>query len=210
VIKYRIAPLGLSYEEYVNRGCLISEKKYHKYEETGFATPTGKVELYATVLEQLGYDPLPHYEEPPESPVRTPELLKAYPLILTTGSKFMPMFHSEHRQPGVGLRERHPDPLAHIHPETAGQHDIQDGNWIYVETARGRIKLKADVTESILQGVVDIEASWWFPEKEAAAPSLFGALESNANVLTIDDPDACDPMTGSWCNRGLLCKIYKV
>jgi thiosulfate reductase/polysulfide reductase chain A len=54
------------------------------------------------------------------------------------------------------------------------------------------------------------KASWWFPEKQAEAPSLFGAFESNANMLTIDDPELCDPLVGSWCNRGLLCKVYKV
>ena len=38
------------------------------YEKTGFATPTGKVELSSTILKKLGYDPLPKYEEPAESP----------------------------------------------------------------------------------------------------------------------------------------------
>ena len=55
--------------------------------QTGFATPSGKAELYSNVLEELGYDPLPFYEEPPESPIRTPEVAKDYPLILTTGGK---------------------------------------------------------------------------------------------------------------------------
>ena len=68
----------------------------------------------------------------------------------------------------------------------------------------------ARVTDTILPGIVDCEHSWWFPERNAELPELFGALESNANILTLDDPDLCDPMTGGWCNRGLLCKVYKV
>ena len=63
--------------------------------------------------------------------------------------------------------------------------------------------------ESILPNVVNAEASWWFPEKPGELPTLFGALESNANVLTIDDPQSLDPVTGSWCDRALLCKVYK-
>ena len=47
----------------------------------GFATPTGRVELYSTILEKLGYNPLPHYEEPPETPISQPELAKKYPFI---------------------------------------------------------------------------------------------------------------------------------
>ena len=209
VHKYRLGPLGISYEAFVNKGCLLPEKEYRRYEKTGFATPTGKVELYSTVFEKLGYDPLPCYEEPPESPVRTPELFEKYPLILSAGSKFMPMFHSEHRQLGVGMREKHPDPLVHIHPETSLKLGISHGDWVYVETKRGRIKQRANVTESILQGMVDAESSWWFPEKPGELPSLFGALESNTNMLTIDDPDLCDHLIGSWCNRALLCRIYK-
>jgi anaerobic selenocysteine-containing dehydrogenase len=210
VIKDRISRLGISYEEFVDRGVLLpSKQEFKHYERVGFATPTGKVELYSTVFEKLGYDPLPYYEEPPESPVRTPELLDEYPLILNTGGRFMPQFHSEHRQLGIGLREMHPDPLATIHAETAASLGINNGDWVCIETRRGRIKQKAKVTDRILPNVVNAEASWWFPEKPGELPSLFGAFESNVNMLTIDDPDALDPLTGGWCNRAMLCKVYK-
>ncbi|HHX75197.1 MAG TPA: molybdopterin-dependent oxidoreductase, partial [Firmicutes bacterium] len=210
VIKYRIADLGLTYEEFVNRGMLFNrEREYKKYEKNGFATPTGKLEIASTVMEKLGYDPLPYYEEPPESPVRTPELLAAYPLILNTGGRFMPQFHSEHRQLGIGHRERHPDPLVTIHTETAAKLGIKDGDWVWIETKRGRIKQKARLTDKILPNVVNAEASWWFPEKEGTLPTLFGSLEANVNMLTIDDPETLDPLTGGWCNRALLCRIYK-
>jgi len=32
---------------------------------------------------------------------------------------------------------------------------------------------------------------------------------SNANILTEDDPDLCDPLCGGWIYRALLCKVYK-
>ncbi len=50
---------------------------YRSYEREGFRTPTGKVEFYSHVLASYGYDPLPHYEEPAESPFSTPELAQA-------------------------------------------------------------------------------------------------------------------------------------
>jgi len=210
VVKHRIEPLGISYEEFVDRGLLLpSKQEFRKFERHGFATPTGKIELYSTVFEKLGYDPLPFYEEPPESPVRTPELLDEFPLILNTGGRFMPQFHSEHRQFGIGLREKHPDPLVTIHPETASKLGIQDGDWAFIETARGRIRQKVKLTDRILPNVVNAEASWWFPEKPGEEPSLFGAFESNGNMLTIDEPETLDPLTGGWCNRAMLCKVYK-
>ena len=48
------------------------------------------------------------------------------------------------------------------------------------------------------------------PEREAIGPDLGGSLESNANVLTDVSDEACDPIGGSWANRGLLCRVYKV
>jgi len=41
-------------------------------------------------------------------------------------------------------------------------------------------------------------------------PDLGGCLESNTNVLTSTRDEDCCPLSGTWANRGLLCKIYKV
>ena len=139
-----------------------------------------------------------------------PEVFKDYPLILNTGGRFMPMFHSEHRQLGIGMRERHPDPLVTIHPDKAAVLGIKDGDWIFIETRRGRIKQRASLDPGILPDVVNCEASWWFPEQPGEDPSLFGVFQSNANVLTPDGDEFCDPLTGGWASRALLCRVYKV
>jgi anaerobic selenocysteine-containing dehydrogenase len=156
-------------------------------------------------LENLGYDPLPTYKEPPESPNSTPEIAKDFPYILTTGSRRLEFFHSEHRQI-ESLRKRRPYPIAELHPEIACCHKIADGDWIYISSPRGRIKMKAKVTEDIRKGVVNIDHGWWFPEKEGPD---FGIWESNANILTADSPPY-DPAFGSYQLRGLLCNIENV
>jgi thiosulfate reductase/polysulfide reductase chain A len=209
VIAYRLKPLGITYEEIARTGYILGQRKYKKYEEEGFATASGKLELASTVIEKLGGDPLPFYQEPPESPVSTPNVAKEYPLILNTGGRFMPMFHSEHRQLGIGMRERHPDPLVTIHPETAARLGIKEGDWAWIETRRGRIKQRATLSQAILLDVVNCEASWWFPEQEGKDPNLFGVFQSNANVLTPDGAEFCDPLTGGWPSRALLCKVYR-
>ncbi|MFH1031844.1 MAG: molybdopterin-dependent oxidoreductase [Chloroflexota bacterium] len=214
---YRLKPLGITFKEATEK-CLIVSSEPWTYETispktgkpTGFATPSGKAELSSNVLKELGYDPLPFYEEPPESPLRTPDVVKEYPFILTTGGRHRPFFHSDHRQLGMGLREQHPDPLMDIHPDTAKKLGIADGDWAYIETRRGVIKQKANITTGIDLRVINIESHWWFPEQPAQEPWLHGMWQSNANVLTLDDPDACDPVTGGWALRALLCKVYKV
>lgn len=209
VSEYRLRPTGIGFQELVERMVLLPDEfDLQPWLRTGFPTPSGKVELYSTILEKLDYDPLPYYEEPPESPISTPEVAKDYPLILTTGGTFMPMFKSEFMQPELG-RRRHPDPLMDIHPETARRLGIAEGDWVYIETRRGRIKQRARYNDGILPNVVNCEANWWFPEMPANEPCLSGVWESNANVLTLDDIDACDELSGGWCNRGLLCRVYR-
>ena len=210
VSNYRLKPVGLSFRDVVNR-CAVFPDTFdlQPWKRTGFPTPSGKIELYSSILEKLGYDPLPYYEEPPESPLRVPEVAKEYPLTLNTGGNYMPMFHSEFMQKGIGAREKHPDPLMDIHPDTARKLGIAEGDWAYIETRRGRIRQKARYNPGMLPNVVNCQASWWFPEKPAYAPDFSGVFESNANVLTLDDPEWCDELSGGWCDRALLCKVYK-
>jgi thiosulfate reductase/polysulfide reductase chain A len=211
VIEYQLKPLGVTYEQLIDAGFLRSDKReFKRYQRNGFPTATGKAELYCTALEKLGYDPLPYYEEPPESPASTTELAQEYPLILSTGGRFMPFFHSEYRQLGIGMRERHPEPLLDIHPDTARKLGIAEGDWVWIETRRGRIRQKARFNAGILPDVVNAEAGWWFPEKPGAEPSVHGVWESNANVLTANDEEFLDPLTGGWANRALLCKVYRL
>ena len=61
--------------------------RYQKYAEIeaqtgqprGFPTPTRKIELYATRFASAGYDPLPVYSEPVDSPSNIPEGVQEYP-----------------------------------------------------------------------------------------------------------------------------------
>jgi anaerobic selenocysteine-containing dehydrogenase len=188
------------------------EKRYEQIDPVtgkpkGFATPTGKVELYSTIFEKLGYDPLPNYTEPPETPVSQPELARKYPFILITGARFRPMHHSEHRQIR-SLRKLYPYPTVEINPDTARQLGIGEGDWVVIETLRGKIKQKAKLTSRILPRMVESQHGWWFPEEIGEDPVLFGTFESNVNVLTPDSEDFCDPATGAVTFGPLLCRIY--
>ncbi|NWF95200.1 MAG: molybdopterin-dependent oxidoreductase [Candidatus Thorarchaeota archaeon] len=66
-----------------------------------FSTPSGKVELYSEQLARMGYDPLPFYEEPAESPVSTPDTYAEYPLIMISG-RLRERLHSQYTTLEVG------------------------------------------------------------------------------------------------------------
>lgn len=211
VCDYRLERMGMTFQEFMveNDGIHLQRVEYKKYEKMGgFATPTGKLELYSTILEKLGYDPLPQYSEPKESPFSTPELTKDYPFMLITGGRFQPYFHSEYRQI-ESIRKRRRDPQVQIHPETAQNLGINNGDWVWIETLRGRIKQRCLYFNGIQPGVVHAEHGWWFPELPGEEPSLGGVWKSNVNVLTDDDPERCNPRSGGWPLRTSLCRVWK-
>jgi anaerobic selenocysteine-containing dehydrogenase len=206
---YQLRPIGMTFREFIAKtgGLYIPPNKYKKYEEIGFATPTGKVELYSTILEKLGYDPLPDYEESHENPISRPDLAKDYPLILINGGRTLPYYHSEHHQVD-SVRRKHPYPLVQINPRTATELGIRDGDWCWIETPRGKIRMKCQHFDGIDPRVVHCEHGWWYPELPAEEPWLHGVWESNVNVLTDDDPEACNKYDGGWPLKTALCRVY--
>ncbi len=203
---YQLSEIGLTFDELKNKGYISGAINYRKYEKRGFFTPSGKVELYSSLLEKHGYDPLPGYRENPETPVSAPELLAEYPFILITGGRQMGYFHSEGRQL-PSLRRMCPEPLMEINPGTAVKLGIREGDWVYIETPRGngRVKQRAKLTDILHPQVVHAQHHWWLPERPGPD---HGCWEHNINVIIPNDPPY-DPVFGSTSLRGLLCKVYK-
>ena len=199
-----LKPAGLSFDEFRRVAIIPGSKQYRGYEEGGFKTPSGKVEIYSKQLEDWGFAPLPTYSEPPETPHSEPESAREYPLLLITW-KSGPFRHSGGRQITT-LRGMHPEPVAEIHPQTAQDLGIAEGDWICIETRRGRIRQKARLTDAIDPRVVGVDYAWWFPERGPG--ELYGWAESNVNLLTDDQPPYNQEM-GSTNLRGILCKVYK-
>lgn len=87
-------PSGLTPEEITRHPegepFVSAPKPTRNYETEGFRTPSGKVEIASSILARHGYDPLPVYREPAESPVSRPDLAKDFPLVLTTGVRQLP------------------------------------------------------------------------------------------------------------------------
>jgi anaerobic selenocysteine-containing dehydrogenase len=202
-----VAGLGITFKDLQDKGYIVEPMKYKKYTEKGFNTPTGKVELYATRLKDYGYDPLPTYNEPPESPISTPELLPEYPLILITGGRNLAFFNTEGRQINR-LRKLLPEPLIEIHPDTARGYGIIEGDWVWLATPQvkgERIKLKARLTDSVHPKVVHAPHGWWFPEKPGPE---HGCFDANVNVVLSGDPPR-EPICGSVRTRGTLCNVSR-
>jgi len=200
-----LKPVGMTFDELCRRpGIISSTVKYRKYLEKGFNTPSGKVEIYSSLCEQWGYEPLPIYHEPEETPVSAPEMLKEYPLVLANPHEAN-YVHSQDRYLQE-IRKNKPEPLVAIHPDTAAGLGIAEGDWVFIESKRGRIKQKATLDKGLDPRVASVGYGWWYPERGIA--EMYGWDEANLNILTDDSPPY-SPEIGSPKMRGFLCKVYK-
>ena len=198
-----LEPMGITWKDFEKMDYIRGDVNYRKYREKGFSTPTGKFELYSTLLEKWGYDPLPQFREPPEGPNSNPKIYKKYPYILITGRRQPGFFHTENRQV-PWLRELHKDPVVEIHPETAEKEGIREGDWVIIESPRGKVRQRARLFAGMDPRIVSAEHAWWFPENKDPG---HGWDESNINILTSNAYEDCDPAMGATHVRTLLCRI---
>ncbi|KAA8674723.1 molybdopterin-containing oxidoreductase family protein [Clostridium sp. HV4-5-A1G] len=203
-------------------------KQYYVYKQNnpktgkprGFDTPSKKIELYLESLITLGrtgmpystcelppaskdYDPLPYYLEPSESPIEDSELAKKYPLVMTNGR--LPFYHHSTLRNVPWLREMYPVPEIWIHPEAAKTYGISHGDWVWVESLRGKIKAKANVTKGINPGAVYMER-FVFPENYHTETE--GWREMNVNVLSKSTAPYND-VVGTYTLRGFLVRVSR-
>ena len=167
--------LGLDPETLAARGWarLNLPRPFAPFARGNFLTPSGKCEFYADSLAQQGYDPLPRWVPPHESPVSNAALAARYPLamispparnFLNTSFANLPRF-----------REQEGGPKLEIHPDDAARRGIEAGDRLRIFNDRGAFHAQAVITERVRQGLVVCPSVWW--------RKLSGDSE-NANAVT--------------------------
>ncbi|SEM50012.1 Anaerobic selenocysteine-containing dehydrogenase [Syntrophus gentianae] len=194
VAEHMFSTSGVTYQQLVDHpeGLYFGEIEYELFKRVGFATASGKVELYSAEMERLGAPGLPSHVEPEQSYRANPEIAKKYPETLLTGARHQEFIGAQMKDVS-GLMALLPEPHAMIHPVTAKKYDIIEGELMGVETPRGMIKIKANVTEDIRPGAVSIPHGW------AAA---------NVNILL--DSRVRDKVSGYITMRGNACRLVKL
>ncbi len=211
--------LDLTWEEYVQKAYMSTEigggeRVYEKYAkgmmrpdgQPGFMTTTGRIEFKCPTMAAFGYDPVPDYTEPAESPISTPGVARDYPLILTTGHRLYPFFHSAWTNIPA-QRELEPYPFVLINPVDAKERGILDEDWVDVTSPRGKISLKARVSHEIGKGVVAVpRPGWRDPCPELGLPG-YGWKGANPNVLVPAEP--AEPSFGASPMKSTLCQVAR-
>ena len=128
------------------------------------------------------------------SSISTPEIAKEFPLILNTGSRVPMYVHSRHRQQ-PWLRALMPDPIVRLYPTDAAERGIVEGDDVILSTPFGEIKVKAEVTNIVKPGAIDIFHGW-----------------QQANVNSIQNRvigETLDPVSGFPAFKEGLCQVRK-
>lgn len=149
-----------------------------------FGTPTGKAELFSTVLAEAGHEALPTWEAP-DAPT------EAFPLILVTGPRPRARINSQFSQ-SLRIAARMDAAEALLHPEAARAAGIEDGAMVEVESPSGSATFRAVVTDEVHRECVVVPAGW---------------ARANANVLT--GGVGRDPISGFPAFRSARCRLRR-
>jgi anaerobic selenocysteine-containing dehydrogenase len=109
------------------------------------------------------------------------------------------------------LREISPNPVLHIHPDTASARGIVDGDWVSVTSPHGRMKLKAELYPGIRPDTVMALHGWWQGCGELGIKD-YPILDGGANVnmmYSVDPEKAYDPLITAMSSQTLVevCKL---
>ena len=124
-----------------------------------------------------------------------------YPLVLTS-CKDRFYLHSAYRWVKT-LREKSPEPVVEIHPETASALGISGGDTVRIETRTGQIRQRARLTPHIHPRVISAAYGWWFPEEDVGKKDNW--TRANFNMLTTTE--GLGREFGTPNLKGIGCRI---
>ena len=147
-LKFMIKPTGVTFERLEEEQIVYATPpvKYRKHVDTGFNTPSGKVDFYCQLFKAHGYRPFPVYAEPAGEalgPHNTTD--KGFSLI-GSSRRSGQFIHTRFKYVET-LSRMYPEPLVRIHPQDAAQRGIRDGDEVEVASAQGKIRIKAKVED---------------------------------------------------------------
>ncbi|MEA2774191.1 MAG: hypothetical protein QOD93_7153 [Acetobacteraceae bacterium] len=199
--EFLIGDSGISFEALERDGYAMFPYTFRDFAKEPFRTSSGRLELYSNALASVGMDPLPVYAPPPVEPSSD------YKLVLQTGQREKTYHQSRFREQ-AWARKVSPDPLVHVHPATAEDHGLRDGDWAMVEAAggKGACRLKVHVSDRTQPGVITTGIGWWRPE--APGPE-FGVLDVNVNAA-LSYQGIMDPVSGSVDSGAIPCRMRAI
>ncbi|MGP4140292.1 molybdopterin-dependent oxidoreductase [Sodalis praecaptivus] len=179
----------------------VAPRERH-YRAIGFATETGKVELYSERLLKHGYPPLPTFDD---ATLTQPDT--RFPYVLTSAKNGF-FCHSQHRSL-ASLRRKAADPVIEIAAALARQKGIAEQDWVRVTTRLGSARFRARLRDSLHPGVLVGEFGWWQDCVPLGQPGMPLQGEGNSHYNGLVDGARRDPISGATPLRAFACDVAR-
>ena len=209
-LRHLLAPTGLTPERLRQSGRgvrvpLVTAER--KYRDKGFATPSGRLEIFSPALQMIGQPPLPDFGAPAPT-VADADGSHQFPLVLTSTKS--PLYcHSQHRNL-PRLRRLLPEPVVELSSNTAASRGIRADDWVAIITPYGRIRARARLMRNLADGVVAAQHGWWQACPELDLPGYDPLGPDGANVNLVIGSDVVDPVSGAASLRASRCNIERL
>ena len=178
-LRQQLQPLNVSLEEVKQQGYYVmpaAEPPTDAEATLSWSTPSGKIELASETLRNSGFSPVPVWEEPP--------LVPEGQFYLLTGKVAQ---HTQFAtQNNKLLHERVPDNPLWINTQSAAARSIADGDEIWVESAAGKVKTTAHVTEFIRPDCVYMTPGFGHVSKALRTAYASGTSDSDLHLTFTD------------------------
>lgn len=192
--RYLLENMDITLEDLKNSDSPVRIPRFKPYEvgentKDGYDTPTKKYELKSSIIEKYSkwnLEPLPVYISPLDDKDEV-----QYPFILTAGTRIPGAFHSRLHKVSW-TRALRSEPAADINFYDAKKLKIKQDDIIEITTTKGTIAVKANLTRTILEGVVNMYHGY-----------------SEADVNAIIEENYLDPYSGFPGYRSVRCSIRK-
>jgi len=153
-------------QQHVSISDFIQDPDKHPLE-----TPSGRIQIRSEAFAAEGGSPIPVY--------RPFKVNKDYPLRLITPKNRYRIHSQNYNIKWFREREKH---TMWINPKDASPRGIKEGDMVEVSSQEGRLRIKTQLTEDMMPGVVCIQEGVW--------PRFENGVEVNGsvNVLTSTEP----------------------
>ncbi len=198
----QLRAVGTSWQELADSPTGLWEDRQVLQPRTSFNTPSGKIELYSTVLQDAGFPPLPHWKPRREEPS------DEYPYHFLISR---PATHKmTQTQNNPLLMEVYPENHATMNASLGRELGIRDGDEVYVESRVGRIKLKARLIEGIRPDCVKVDHGFGHWSRDLTLAGGVGANDGDLIPdMTFEEMSELeDPGMGA-CMTDFGVKVYK-
>lgn len=193
-LKQQLAPLGVSLDQVRQKGYLDLPGEGPDFTEPTWDTPSRKIELFSTTLDQGGFAAVPQWEEPP-----APAADQFY--LLTGKVAQSTQFGSQNNQL---LNKYSDEPRLWIGTVAAKKLGLANNDWVEVTSQIGKIQIHLKVTNAIRSDCVFLAPGYGHLSKGLTTAYGIGACDSDLHVTYTD------PISGGQALSQTFVSIKKI